>query len=312
MSAGHALRSDRRGRRGDPHAAPPVRLGRTARTSLLLPTFLVLAFIYVPIVVMGLLSFQGPQGGASFPFRDPGLLWYRSLLDLRVITEHPSYLGQAVFDFKPALARSLLLAAVTSVVSTALALAAAQAMRTRFRGARAATYGLLLGIVTPGLAVSLGVASLTSEIGVPSGLFRTGLLVHVVWTMPFSFLLFMIMFNRFDRRVEEAGYTLGGSRLRVFWTITMPILKPAVIGSLLFAFMLSFDEYAHSIFVMGADQTLPLQLVASAQLRITPSIFALGTVIMVVSLAMLAVYVGGLRRSTRRVEQGAERSSRDG
>ena len=267
-----------------------------------IPVVIVLCFIYVPILLITLLSFQGPQGGATFPIRDPGTLWYRSLADLSVITDHPDYLGQAVFDFKASIVNSLKLAVTTALISTTLAMAAAQAMRSRFRGARLATYAILLGIVTPGLAVSLGLVTVSSELGISAGLFTTGIVAHVVWAMPFSFLLFMVLFNRFDRRVEEAAYTLGASRIETFFTVTVPIMKPAVIGSFLFAFMLSFDEYAHSILIMGADRTLPLMLVSAAQLRITPSIFALGVLIVTVSLTLLLAYVANVRRTFRRQE----------
>lgn len=284
--------------------APPIRFGMVSKLAMAVPVTLVLAFIYVPIVLIGILSFQGPQGGATFPIQNPGTLWYQSLLDLSVIVEHPDYLGQAVFDFKEPIARSLLLAATTSVLSTVLALGAAQAMRSRFRGARLATYAILLGIVTPGLAVSLGLVTLASELGIPAGLFTTGIVAHVLWTMPFCFLVFMILFNRFDRRVEEAAYTLGASRFRAFMTVTLPVMKPAVIGSLLFAFLLSFDEYAHSIFIMGSDRTLPLSLVAAAQLRITPSMFALGVIIITASMGVLVAYVYSVRNTFRRWERG--------
>lgn len=289
-------------RSGRVRPPPPVHFSLWARISLAIPVVIVLGFIYVPILLITLLSFQGPQGGATFPIRDPGTLWYRSLADLSVITEHPDYLGQAVFDFKASIVNSLKLAVTTAVVSTTIAMAAAQAMRSRFRGARLATYAILLGIVTPGLAVSLGIVTVSSELGITSGLFTTGIVAHVVWTMPFSFLLFMVLFNRFDRRVEEAAYTLGASRLETFFTVTVPIMKSAVIGSFLFAFMLSFDEYAHSIFIMGADRTLPLMLVSAAQLRITPSIFALGVLIIAVSLVLLLAYVVNVRRTFRRQE----------
>lgn len=293
-------------RSGTVRPTPPVHFNLWARISLAIPVVIVLAFIYVPILLITLLSFQGPQGGATFPIRDPGTLWYRSLSDLSVITDHPDYLGQAVFDFRASIGNSLKLAVTTAVVSTTIAMAAAQAMRSRFRGARLATYAILLGIVTPGLAVSLGLVTVSSELGITAGLFTTGIVAHVVWTMPFSFLLFMVLFNRFDRRVEEAAYTLGASRLETFFTVTVPIMKPAVIGSVLFAFMLSFDEYAHSIFIMGADRTLPLMLVSAAQLRITPSIFALGVLIITISLILLLAYVVNVRRTFRRQElQGA-------
>ena len=280
--------------------APPVRFSLWARISLAIPVLIVLSFIYIPILLILLLSFQGPQGGATFPITDPGTLWYRSLADLSVITDHPDYLGQAVFDFKASIGNSLKLAVATALISTIVAMAAAQAMRSKFRGARLATYAILLGIVTPGLAVSLGLVTISSELGITAGLFTTGIIAHVVWTMPFSFLLFMVLFNRFDRRIEEAAYTLGASQLETFFTVTVPVMKPAIIGSCLFAFMLSFDEYAHSIFIMGADRTLPLMLVSAAQLRITPSIFALGVLIITVSLILLLMYVVSVRRAFRR------------
>ena len=289
-------------RSGTVRPTPPVHFSVWARISLAIPVVVVLGFIYVPILLITLLSFQGPQGGATFPIRDPGTLWYRSMSDLSVITAHPDYLGQAVFDFRASIVNSLKLAVTTAVVSTTIAMAAAQAMRSRFRGARLATYAILLGIVTPGLAVSLGIVTVSSELGITAGLFTTGIVAHIVWTMPFSFLLFMVLFNRFDRQVEEAAYTLGASRLETFFTVTVPIMKPAVIGSFLFAFMLSFDEYAHSIFIMGADRTLPLMLVSAAQLRITPSIFALGVLIITVSLILLLAYVVNVRRTFRRQE----------
>ena len=289
-------------RSGTVRPAPPVQFSLWVRIWLAIPVLIVLCFIYVPILLIALLSFQGPQGGATFPIRDPGTLWYRSLADLSVITDHPDYLGQAVFDFKTSIVNSLKLAVTTALISTTIAMAAAQAMRSKFRGARLATYAILLGIVTPGLAVSLGIVTVSSELGISAGLFTTGIVAHVVWTMPFSFLLFMVLFNRFDRRVEEAAYTLGASRVEAFFTVTVPMMKPAVIGSFLFAFMLSFDEYAHSIFIMGADRTLPLMLVSAAQLRITPSIFALGVLIIAVSLILLLAYVVNVRRTFRRQE----------
>ena len=291
-------------RSGTVRPTPPVHFGPWARIGLAIPVLIVLSFIYVPILLITLLSFQGPQGGATFPMRDPGTLWYRSLADLSVITDHPDYLGQAVFDFKASIVNSLKLAVATACISTTMAMAAAQAMRSRFRGARLATYAILLGIVTPGLAVSLGIVAISSELGITAGLFTTGIIAHVAWTMPFSFLLFMVLFNRFDRRIEEAAYTLGASRLGTFFTVTVPIMKPAVIGSFLFAFMLSFDEYAHSIFIMGADRTLPLMLVSAAQLRITPSIFALGVLIISISMILLLAYVASVRRTLRGQELG--------
>lgn len=293
----------RRATVGNPEHAPPLRLGVGAKVVTGAVTISVLSMIYVPIVLIAVLSFQGPTGQIRLPLDDPGLRWYRALWDTRTLTLAPDYAGQPVTDFKPAILTSLLLALATVFIATTLAFAAAQAMRTRFRGSRIVMGVLLLGIVTPGVAVSLGTVTAAGELGVTTGPFVTGIGAHVVWTLPFCFLVFVIMFNRFDRSVEEAAYTLGASRLRAFATVTVPVMRPAILSSVLFAFTLSMDNFAHSVFIMGAQQTLPLSLVAAVALRITPQLFALGTLIMVASISLVLLYVWNLRRTLRRWER---------
>jgi putative spermidine/putrescine transport system permease protein len=284
-------------------ATPPVQFGRMPKVIFGFVCVAVLSAIYVPIVVMGIVSLQGSQGGARFPLRNPGTFWYRGLFDTDVITQSPDYAGQPVFEYGENVTTSLTLALCTMIISTVFGFLAAHALRTGFKGTHVVTYLLVLGIVTPGVAVSLGIVNLAGELDLPVGPLTTGLAAHVAWTLPFSFIVFVIMFNRFDHRIEEAAYSLGASPAKAFWTITVPAMRPAVMSSLLFAFTLSMDEYAHSVFIMGAQQTLPLQLVATVQLRITPVLFALGSLIAVASIALALVYVVYLRRTLRRWER---------
>src|SRR4029453_495533 len=103
-----------------------------------------------------------------------------------------------------------------------------------------------------------GFAILMRLMGVDLSWDTTTFLVQVSWTLPFGFLTMLAVFNRFDKRIEEAALTLGASRLSTFRRITLPLVLPGVIGAGLFGFSLSYDEYARSMFTTGPDATLPL------------------------------------------------------
>jgi len=248
-----------------------------------------LAYQWMPILTMGLLSFTGPDGGTTFPMRGVSLHWYRELLRV-----------QSVDDFKPPMARSLALALACSLTTAVFAVAAAQAMRARFRGSGAFFYLVLLGVMAPGLLVGFGIALITRVLGIPLAWYSTTFAVHLVWTLPFGFLTMLAVFNRFDRRLEEAGLTLGASRLTTFRRITLPLVLPGVIGSALFGFTLSFDEFARSFFSTGSEQTLPLVIYAQFDRQLQPTLYALGTLTTVVSLLAVGSAIALLRGSARR------------
>ena len=248
-----------------------------------------LAYQWMPILTMGLLSFTGPDGGTTFPMRGVSLHWYRELLRV-----------QSVDDFKPPMMRSLTLALACSLTTAVFAVAAAQAMRARFRGSGAFFYLVLLGVMAPGLLVGFGIALITRVLGIPLAWYSTTFAVHLVWTLPFGFLTMLAVFNRFDRRLEEAGLTLGASRLTTFRRITLPLVLPGVIGSALFGFTLSFDEFARSFFSTGSEQTLPLVIYAQFDRQLQPTLYALGTLTTVVSLLAVGSAIALLRGSARR------------
>lgn len=242
-------------------------------------TVLFLAYQWLPMLTMALLSFTGPDGGPTFPMRGVSLHWYRELARV-----------QMVDDFKPPMFRSLVLALACSVTTAALALAAAQAIRARFRGSNPFFYLVLLGIMAPGLLVGFGVAVVTRILGIPLAWYTTTFAVHVVWTLPFGFLTLLAAFNRFDVRLEEAALTLGANRWRAFWRVTFPLVLPGVIGAGLFGFTLSYDEFARSLFSTGSEQTLPLVIFAQFDRQLQPTLYAIGTVTTVVSLVTVALF----------------------
>ena len=259
---------------------------------------LVLLILYAPFLIMFTLSFQ-EQATALFPPSEFTFISFRKLFepnnyDLFTIA------GEPLTNYFPPLRLSLMLALLTAVIATAIALAAALAFRERFRGKGAVFYVLLLGMLTPGVILGLGIRLFANELGLGGAWYTTGILAHLTWTMPFGFIVFLIFLNRFDRQVEEAAAVLGASPLRVFWTVTLPMLTPGVMGSLLFGFTLSFDEVQRSSLVMGTDQTLPQELIATTGIRITPVVYALGTLIALVSLVAVAAYIVAFERRRRR------------
>lgn len=261
-------------------------------------TLLFLLYQWFPILTMGVLSFTGPDGGTTFPMRGVSLYWYEELLRVSMID-----------DFKPPMYRSLALAAACSVATAALSLAAAQAMRARFRGSSAFFYLILLGIMAPGILVGFGVAIMARIFELPLAWYTTTFAVHVVWTLPFGFLIMLAAFNRFDRRLEEAALTLRASRWTAFWRITFPLVLPGVIGAALFGFTLSYDEFARSFFATGSEQTLPLIIFAQFDRQLQPTLYAIGTATTAVSLTMVAVFTLLLRAVRRRSRTRAASST---
>lgn len=242
-------------------------------------TFLFLIFQWFPLFTMGVLSFTGPDDGTTFPMRSLSLHWYREFLR-----------DSFVDDFKPPMYRSLVLAVICSVTTAGLALAAAQAMRSRFAGSNVFFYLILLGIMAPGILVGLGMAVVARVLGIPLAWYSTTLAVHLVWTLPFGLLLLLAAFNRFDRELEEAALTLGANRWSAFWRITFPLVLPGVIGASLFGFTLSYDEFARSLFATGSEQTLPLIIFAQFDRQLQPTLYAIGTTTTVISLGMVGLF----------------------
>ncbi|MCB1379352.1 MAG: ABC transporter permease [Alphaproteobacteria bacterium] len=276
-------------------------MSRLTRTIYLLYIGLILVVLYFPFVIMAILSFQGPRGGHTFPMNGTSIIWYWKLFNPGAVTEF-SDVGEFLGDYLAALRRSLMLAIVTAVISTVFGMMAAQVFRRPFRGSSAIFYLWLLGIIVPGTTVSLGLALVFKQLGVPLHWLTTGLAVHVMWTLPFSLVIFLMFYNRFDNSLEDAALTLGANKWRTFWHVTLPVMQPAVLTSLLFAFTLSLDEFQRSLLITGTEQTLPLMVMASVTTRVTPSLYALGSITTLMSFAVVTIYLWMLSRSLKRAQ----------
>lgn len=240
-----------------------------------------LIFIYGPMIAMFVLSFQGRRGGTSFPMRGYSMYWWNKLIE-------PSTVG----DLQGAMGRSIMLALMVMVVTALFSTMLAMAFRKRFLFSNLLFYTILSGLMVPGVLLSLGLATLLKQLGLSPSWYTSAFAAHVVWALPFGYLVMMAVFNRFDSRLEEAARDMGASEWTVFKEITLPLITPGIVAAGLFGFTLSYDEFARTTLLSGEFNTLPLDINASMTQRIRPTLFALGTVSTIFSLFMIATFLG--------------------
>ena len=261
-------------------------------------TGLFLVFLYAPMVVLGMLSFQtGPEGGPQFPIIEWSTYWYQHLFGYAP----PSRI--APLPINEALFRSLALSVMTMIVSTVLGVSSAQAFRRQFRGSGLAFYLIVLGMMVPGVLVGLGMALVANVLGIDRHWWGTAFVLHVVYTYPFAFLVMLAILNRFDPSVEEAAWSLGVSPIKTFRKITFPLIFPGVLSAMLFAFTLSYDEFSRTLFASGRDLTLPLAIYGTFSVEVHPNVFAFGVLTTIFSFALLGIYAALMTLSIRRAKR---------
>jgi len=150
------------------------------------------------------------------------------------------------------------------------------------------------------LADALGWSWLADTYTTAMGLYTSALAAHLTWTLPFGLLIMFAIFNRFDRRYEEAARDLGATPWKSFAHVVLPIIGPSVIGIGLFGFTLSWDEVARSSQAIGDLNTLPLELQGLTTTVTNPAIYALGTVTTGVSFVVIFAALGLIQFLRRR------------
>jgi spermidine/putrescine transport system permease protein len=235
----------------------------------------VFAFIYLPIVVLIAYSFNR-DGVGGFPPRHFTMDWYRQL-----------FADSAIWD---AVLNSLIVAAASVVLALTLGLLAALALdRASFPGKALFRRLVLLPLILPGIITGLSLLMFAVFIGLPLSLLTVFLghgtaLISVATTELFAGL------QKMDRAQEEASLDLGATPWQTFWRITLPNLKLSLIAAGLLIFTLSMDEIAVTFFLIGRDNTLPLEIWGRLRRGITPEINAISTLIFAVSVALIVIW----------------------
>ena len=248
---------------------------------------LVVVFLYAPIVILLIFSFNNSDV-PSFPLSGFTLHWYHEFL--------------VNGDLRASLETSAIIAAMTSVGAVVLGVLSSIALvRRRFRGKAAASALLLSPLVIPYVVFGISLLLLFHQLGVPRGLF-TVVIGHIVITLPYAILVLVPRLEQIDESLEEAAYDLGASRLRTFRSITLPLILPAVLSAFLIAFTTSFDEYAVASFVVGSRATFPIYLYSALRFPSQlPQVIAVAVLVLLVSLTIVVAAELGRRFAERRV-----------
>ena len=234
--------------------------------------WLVLLFLYVPILVMAAMGFNAsPLYALPFDF---DLVWYRDLAgNAKLISAGINSVGIAVAN---------------TIIATALGTMAALAFaRYQFRGKTMLQLLLFPPVAIPWLVIGTAMLVFFYWIGIKRGLVAI-LLGHVALSLPYVIVVVGARLATFPRAVEEAAATLGATPWQTFRRVTAPILAPGVIGGALFAFAVSFDQFVISYFLAPpGTTTLPVEIYGAIRKGFTPEINAISTIIIVVSMGVL-------------------------
>jgi spermidine/putrescine transport system permease protein len=242
---------------------------------LLLHAVAVFAFLYLPIAILIIYSFNG-AGVGGFPPRNLTLNWYRTL-----------FADGAIWE---SVGNSLMVAGAAVAVALALGIPAALALdRAQFPGKALFRRLVLLPLILPGIITGLSLLMLFNQAKVKLSLLTIVLghgtaLISVATTEVFAGL------QKLDRAQEEASLDLGANYWQTFWRVTLPNLKLPIIGAALLIFTLSMDEIAVSFFLIGRDNTLPLEIWGRLRRGITPEINAISTIIFIFSLVAIVLW----------------------
>lgn len=249
-----------------------------------------LGFLYLPMILMGVLSLQGEMGMITWPFRGPlGFDWWRALVDSEVIGSHATEIAGSG-------KQSVYFSFVAGVVSAVLAFTLSMAFRRRFRADGVLFYIILLALMTPGYLLGLGTQLFWAYMDETSSLWRTALGANTIWGIPFGFLVMLSVWNRYDPRVEEAARDLGASAARTFREVTLPLVWTGIFGAALFGFTLTWNDYDRTLLLISGSetQTLPLTIAKFTFTGvIRPDLYALGTATTLISLALVGLALLG-------------------
>jgi putative spermidine/putrescine transport system permease protein len=246
-------------------------------------------FLYGPLSAILILSFQGPNGGLTFPLNGVSLRWFANLFET-----------QAVGDFGGAFRRSAILGMMVMLVTVLVSLLAGLAFRRRFIGATPLFYLAVASLVVPSIIISLGIGVVFQQLGFQPSWYTSAFGAHLTWTLPFGVLIMFAVFNRFSPAYEEAARDLGASSWQTFSNVVLPMIAPSLIGVGLFGFTLSYDEFARTLMTSGTFNTLPLEIYGMTTNVTTPVLYALGTVTTVFSFLVIAGTLGLIVAMNRR------------
>ncbi|OJT97396.1 MAG: spermidine/putrescine ABC transporter [Rhizobium sp. 63-7] len=243
----------------------------------LLPVFVAayLLFLYAPILLIPIFSFNN-AASTTFPLAGFTWKWYVTLAGNTVMLD--------------AARNSLIVGVSVSILATLFGICAARAItRYDFRGKRLTSGLIMAPLFLPEIIVAISLLMIVLAMGAELSLL-TVILGQTVFCIPYSMAVLVSGFEGFDRSLEEASQDLGETAFGTFRRVTLPVVAPAILSSLLVAFTISLDEFILAFFLTGTQQTLPVYI--WGQLRFAaklPSVLALGSLMLLASVFLLTL-----------------------
>ena len=237
---------------------------------LRLPLIVTYAFLYIPIAVLVVMSFNA--GKSPFTFTGFSTRWYTALFDNELIRE--------------GFINTMIVAIGATIIATILGTLLAIGVARYFRSAIVEAYSLMPAII-PDLVLAIGLLAFFALVGVSLSLFSV-LLAHVVFGMAFVAAVVIARIGQTDGSLEEASRDLGAGAVSTFARITLPSLAPAIIAGALLVFTLSLDEFVIAYFTDGpTTPTLPIVIYSMVRFGVTPEINALATLLLLASFTIV-------------------------
>ena len=258
---------------------------------------LALLYLFIPIFIVVLFSFNDPQGRFNFT-------WQGFTLDHWA---HPF----SNPDLGIALKNSLLIAAISTVIATALGTFMAIALvRYGFRGRSIADFFVFLPLATPEVVLGASLLALFLSWSIATG-FATIVIAHVMFTISFVVVTVKARLEGMDRHIEEAAMDLGATEWAAFRKVTLPMIAPGVAAAALLAAAISIDDYVITSFNAGQTQTFPLFIFGATRQGVPPEVNVLATGMLVIVLLLMGLNVSVQRRLARRDAMRTEADPHD-
>lgn len=235
---------------------------------------LVLGFLYLPIAVMVLFSFQEGKS-VAFPFRGPSLEWYEKALGNQ----------QLISGVVNSIWVALIVAVLATIIGT---MAAFGLVRGGVRFPNGIRIAVTMPIMLPGILLGLSLLIFLARVINLQLSLWTVVLGHLLFTTPFVVLIVAARLSGFPRSLEWAAADLGASPVRVLRHVVLPLIAPAIVAGGLIAVTLSIDEFIVTFFLIGPQTTLPLYIYTQIKFGVTPEVNAIATLILLGTLTVLA------------------------
>lgn len=247
------------------------------RKVLFIYSLVVFAFLYIPIIVLIVFSFNDSKLGTvwtGFTFD-----WYTKLFS-------NSHIHAALLN-------SLFVAMITTILSTIFGTLAALALyRYTFVGKRSIDFLFLIPVIIPDIVIAVALLAIYGLLNINLGLL-TVIPGHVVWGISFVMLVVLARLSGLDRSLEEAAKDLGANEWQTFWRVTFPLIFPGILAGALLTFTLSLDEFEVAFFTAGpGSSTLPVLVYSMVRLGVSPEINALSTILILV--VIIAIIIWGV------------------